>query len=72
MNDLQANPGSWLTTYARQDFARAYRKSFWRSVISFLGKSDNDLLPFDEVVKRIPFKGQSYIGMKQIEDRERS
>jgi len=67
MNDLQTNPSELLTNYARQDFARAYRKSFWRSVISFLGKSDNNLLPFDEVVKRIPFKGQSYIGMKQIE-----
>ena len=67
MHDLQNNPGELLTTYARQDFARAYRKSFWRSVVSWLGKSENDLLPFDEVVKRIPLKGQSYVGMKQIE-----
>ena len=57
MHDLQNNPGELLTTYARQDFARAYRKSFWRSVVSWLGKSENDLLPFDEVVKRIPLQG---------------
>lgn len=67
LQDLQSNSSDMLTAYTRQDFARAYRKSFWRSVISWLSKSDNDLLPFDEVVKRIPFKGQSYIGMKQIE-----
>ncbi len=65
--DPQMNPRDLLTTYSRQDFARAYRKGFWRSVMSWLGNSDNDLLPFDEVLKRIPLKGQSFQGMQQIE-----
>jgi hypothetical protein len=64
---MQSNPNDFLKNYSRHDFARAYRKGFWRSVISWLGKSENDLLPFNEVVKRIPLKGQSYIGLKQIE-----
>lgn len=65
--DYKSNPSELLNTYSRQDFSRAHRKSFWRSVISWLGKTDNDLLPFDEVVKRVPLKGQSYYGLKQIE-----
>jgi hypothetical protein len=66
-NDHQTNSSELLHAYSRQDFLRAHRKSFWRSVISWLGKTDNDLLPFDEVMKRVPLKGQSYFGLKQIE-----
>jgi hypothetical protein len=65
--DPQANPRELLSTFSRQDFARAYRKGFWRSVLSWMGNYDNDLLPFDEVLKRVPLKGQSYLGLKQIE-----
>ena len=66
-SDNKNNPSDLLNNYSRQDFSRAHRKSFWRSVISWLGKTDNDLLPFDEVMKRVPLKGQSYFGLKQIE-----
>jgi len=66
-SDNKTNPSDLLNNYSRQDFSRAHRKSFWRSVISWLGKTDNDLLPFDEVMKRVPLKGQSYFGLKQIE-----
>jgi len=66
-SDHQSNPNDLLHNYSRQDFSRAYRKSFWRSVLSWLGKIDNDLLPFDEVMKRVPLIGQSYSGLKQIE-----
>ncbi len=67
MHDLPPNQLDLLNIYSRQDFARAYRKGFWRSVLGWLRKSENNLLPFDEVVKRIPLKGQSYLGLKQIE-----
>ena len=66
-DDFQHNSGNQLNVYSRQDFSRAYRKGFWRSVFSWLRKFENDLLPFDEVMKRIPLKGQSYVGVKQIE-----
>jgi len=65
--DPQTNPRELLSSFSRQDFARAYRKGFWRSVLSWMGNYDNDLLPFDEVLKRVPLKGQSYLGLKQIE-----
>lgn len=67
MHDMQTNPNELLSTYSRQDFSRAYRKGFWRSILSWMRNADNDLLPFDEVIKRIPLKGQSYQGLKQIE-----
>jgi len=67
IHDIPPSQMDLLHTYSRQDFARAYRKGFWRSVLGWLRKSENNLLPFDEVVKRIPLKGQSYLGLKQIE-----
>lgn len=51
---------------ARADFDDAFRKGFWRSVISWLTKHSNELLPFDEVLKRLPMHGQHYIGLKQV------
>lgn len=51
---------------ARADFDDAFRKGFWRSVISWLTKHRNELLPFDEVLKRLPMHGQHYIGLKQV------
>jgi hypothetical protein len=67
MHDNHPNTSGLLINNSRQDFSRAYRKGFWRSILSWLRKSDNDLLPFDEVIKRVPLKGQSYQGLKQIE-----
>jgi hypothetical protein len=66
-HDFQPNHTELQNNFSRQDFSRAYRKGFWRSILSWLSNSDNDLLPFDEVIKRIPLKGQSYGGLKQIE-----
>lgn len=51
---------------ARADFEDAVRKGFWRSVISWLTKHSNELLPFDEVRKRLPLRGQHYIGLRQV------
>lgn len=66
-DDNKTPPNVLTAIYSRQDFSRAHRKSFWRSVTSWLNRTDNDLLPFDEVMKRVPLKGQSYIGLKTIE-----
>jgi hypothetical protein len=61
------SPSYDINHLAHRDFSRAHRKSFWRSVLSWVLSSDNELLPFDEVLKRVPRKGQHYIGFKQIE-----
>ena len=57
---------SGIKNIAKADFESALRKGFWRNVVSWLTKSSNDLLPFDEVRKNLPLKGQHYIGLKQI------
>jgi len=51
---------------AKEDFEEAYSKGFWRSIFSWLTQNKNELLPLDEVLKRIPTKGQHYIGLKQV------
>lgn len=52
---------------SRNDFSRAYRKGFWRAVFSWIRKSNNELLPFDEVMQHVPVRGQHYQGIQQIE-----
>jgi len=52
---------------AHSDFSHAYRKSFIRSIVSWIHNESNDLLPYDEVRKHIPIRGQHYIGLRQIE-----
>lgn len=49
------------------NFSRAYRKGFWRAMISLIRKTNNQLLPFDEVMQHLPLRGQHYLGLKQIE-----
>ena len=51
---------------ARADFETALRKGFWRGVWSWLTQSKNELLPFDEVRRNLPFAGQHSLGVKQI------
>ena len=51
---------------AREDFEEAYRKGFWRAVRAWLTQSSNTLLPFDEVRKHIPLKGQHSIGLQEV------
>lgn len=52
---------------SRSDFSRAYRRGFWRSIFSLVRKTDNRLLPFDEVMHNIPLRGEHSLGVKQIE-----
>ena len=51
---------------AQDDFERAYRRGFWRKLSSWFTGERNELLPFDAVRKRIPLRGQHYIGLQQV------
>jgi len=65
--NLNSKPNASLfESVAREDFEQAFRKGFWRSIISWLNKSSNQLLPFDEVRKYLTIQGQYDAGMKQI------
>jgi hypothetical protein len=67
MSDDRSAPGSaQFDRIAKDDFEHALRKSFWRSLGSWFTQSSNDLIPFDEVRRRLPLRGQHYIGLRQI------
>jgi hypothetical protein len=51
---------------AQGDFEHAYLKAFWRQVISWLKGTQNKLLPYDEVRKSLPVKGQHYLGFQEV------
>jgi hypothetical protein len=51
---------------AQMDFDRARRKAFWRRVLSWITGDSNDLLPFDEIRHKLPFRGQHYLGFMQV------
>ncbi|HVN56148.1 MAG TPA: DUF4032 domain-containing protein [Anaerolineaceae bacterium] len=66
MTDNDQDQKPWeLKSMARIDFDRARSKSFWRAVFSW-NQNSNELLPFDEVRKALPLKGQHYAGLKQV------
>lgn len=48
------------------DFERAINKAFWRKAIAWLTGRHNELLPFDEVRKHLPMRGQRYRGYQQV------
>src|SRR5512136_1482373 len=64
--DYKEASSPFLNARARADFEGALRKGFWRSVWSWITQSDNRLLPFDEIRKQLPLRGQHDIGMQQI------
>jgi nucleotide-binding universal stress UspA family protein/uncharacterized ParB-like nuclease family protein len=47
-------------------FDNARRKAFWRQVVSRLTGRSNDLLPFDEVQRRLPLQGQRFRGLQTV------
>lgn len=51
---------------ARMDFDRAHFKAFINRILSSLRHTNNDLLPFDEIRKNIPLKGQHDIGYSNV------
>ncbi len=64
MNDFD-DPS--LTNLSHHDFSHAYRKSFWNSIFNWIRNKNNELLPYDEVLRHMPIRGQNYIGLKEIE-----
>ena len=66
MYDKEDKP-DLFTQQSRLDFSNAYQKRFWRSIFTWLQNKNNELLPYEEVLKHVPMRGQNYIGVKQIE-----
>jgi hypothetical protein len=52
--------------YAHKDFDTVYRWRFWRKIGAWLTGRSNELLPYDEVRKQLPFQGQHYAGLHTI------
>ena len=52
---------------ANNDYERAVSRGFWRNILNWLTRTDNRLLPFDEVRARLPMSGQFYRGIQQVE-----
>ena len=53
-------------TEASQDFDRAVFKAFWRKVITWIKGDNNELLPFDDVRERLSWRGQHYLGLREV------
>ena len=51
---------------AHRDFERGMRKAFWRDHISGLTRKNNNLLPFDPIRQRLPFKEQHRLGLQVV------
>jgi hypothetical protein len=51
---------------AAHDFDRALTKGFWRRLRNWITRTNNDLLPFDDVRDKLPIRGQHYIGLEQV------
>jgi hypothetical protein len=51
---------------AEDDFEHAVIKAFWRQVMYWLKGTQNRLLPYDEVKKSLPIKGQYYLGLQEV------
>jgi hypothetical protein len=51
---------------AYQDFDRVYRRGFWRKIRAWLTGTSNELLPYEEVRRQLPFSGQRDLGMQTI------
>jgi hypothetical protein len=52
---------------ARLDFERAHFKAFVNRILSRLLRTNNDLLPFDDIRKVVPLKGQSDLGYSEVQ-----
>ena len=65
-----SDPGEYssnLKQIADSEFDTALRRGFWRSVLNWFNKRNNNLLPFDEVRKVLPIHGQYYAGLHEIQ-----
>lgn len=51
---------------AQDDFERAHSKAFWKKVRGWFTGGKNQLVPYDEIRDRIPFRGQHDLGLQQV------
>lgn len=65
MPDHPINPQQ-LASQSAGDFEAAFNKGFWRDVLGWFFQKKNQLIPFDELRKRIPVTGQHYMGLRQV------
>lgn len=66
MSDELNDPSEILKRMAGEDFELAFRKGFWRSILSWFRQSRNQLLPFDEVRRVLPSASQYDTGLHEI------
>jgi uncharacterized ParB-like nuclease family protein len=52
---------------ARSDFERATWKAFWNSIVNWMMRRPNTLLPYDELERKLPTTGQRDRGVQTIE-----
>jgi hypothetical protein len=57
---------SYYSKEARSDFDAAYSKAFRRELLGWISHRRNSLIPFDEIRKILPVKGQHWIGIQQV------
>lgn len=55
-----------IDNISQSDFERALFKGFWRQVSSYLTGTKNKLLPYEDVRKLLPMKGQRYLGLREV------
>lgn len=55
-----------IDNFANEDFDRAYRRGFWRKLSAWLTGRSNELLPYEEVRRQLPFQGQRDIGRQEV------
>ena len=53
-----------LNQWVLQDFERARRRAFWRDLISWLTRKNNNLLSFDQVHQGQPLTKRYYRGLQ--------
>ena len=51
---------------ANEDFDSALIKAFWRKIANLLTRKKNELLPYDEVRRLVPIRGQHDLGLTQV------
>ena len=51
---------------AIRNFERATRKANWRDRLSWLTRSDNDLMSLDEILRCLPVKNRHYLGFQFV------
>ncbi|MEM6453548.1 MAG: hypothetical protein AAF772_00500 [Acidobacteriota bacterium] len=51
---------------AESDYENALHRSAWRRIASWFRGGPNQLMPFDDVRARLPFRGQRHLGLRAV------